>query len=768
MGTSLIGRVLALTQTDTPVPYTSRRLGALGSIFGGRGTASRGQQLAAMGSVGTLFAIVNRTSTSTAAVEWNLWRKAKSGKKEDREPVTAHAALDLWNRPNPFFTQGLLVETGQQHVDLVGEGALVVSYAPGIKNLPLELWPVRPDRIAPVPHPTKFIAGYVYTGPDGEKVPLERHEVLTMRMPNPEDPYRGMGPVQSILTDLDSVRYSAEWNRNFFLNGAEPGGIVEVPEQLSDEQFDEMSSRWRQQHQGVRNAHRVAILEQGKWVDRKYTQRDMQFVQLREATSETILEAFGMPKFAVGKVDDVNRAVAEASDAWFGKQLTVPRLERWRDMLNYGLLPLFGETGKGLEFDYVSPVTEDQEAENKTRDSKVAAFEKLLAAGVEPEAAMEYLGLPRMAIVVRGSDAPAEPDAPSEPSAVEQAKAHAEVVQKLYLGVKGSTLLAPAEGRAVLAKAGIELDDTEWAKVNPVEPPAEPDPEADDEENEDPGATPPAEDSAPPAAVGPGNALDHRPRPRAVIEGPDDIDLTPMQEDWEASLSKLMAGWTTISAAQREDLLAQIIDAVDAGKLTKLSALSADSADGAELLLRTMTACAEDAAGHVVREASAQGIEISPETPAEKVLKATAVVTAAILAAELALSAGREAMRVHNPDMTGRQVADLVEEHLRALSDAGPRTALGGALTGAQNAGRTETLLKGPVAALYASEKLDGATCKNCREVHGRFIGTSDGPNTTEEVRKLYPTSGYVNCLGRDRCRGTITGVWRPQQTEGE
>jgi len=65
----------------------------------------------AMGTVGTLFAIVNRTSNATAQVEWKLYRKASSGKPEDRQEVTVHPALDLWNKPNRFFTRQELVET---------------------------------------------------------------------------------------------------------------------------------------------------------------------------------------------------------------------------------------------------------------------------------------------------------------------------------------------------------------------------------------------------------------------------------------------------------------------------------------------------------------------------------------------------------------------------------------------------------------------------------------------------------------------------------
>ncbi len=51
------------------------------------------------------------------------------------------------------------------------------------------------------------------------------------------------------------------------LREAEPGGIIEVPTPLSDPDFDQLRDRWNEQHRGVANAHRVAILEHGKWIE---------------------------------------------------------------------------------------------------------------------------------------------------------------------------------------------------------------------------------------------------------------------------------------------------------------------------------------------------------------------------------------------------------------------------------------------------------------------------------------------------------------------
>lgn len=390
-----------------PVPYVGRAT-RLSIPFMHRNDAEA--HMRAMGSVGTLFAIVHRLANATSQVHWKLYRQAASGLDEDRTEVTRHAALDIWNKPNPFMPRQEFIESTQQHVDLTGEGWWVIARNPAMRSIPLELWPVRPDRIYPVPDPREFITGYIYRGPDGEQVPLRLDEVIHLRMPNPLDPYRGMGPVQSILTDLDSTRYSAEWNRNFFINSALPSGIIEAPEGLDDDAFDVLRDRWDEQHRGVAAAHRVAILEGGlKWVDRKFTMRDMQFAELREVSREVIREAFGFPKAMLGTVDDVNRANAEAGEVMFARWLVIPRLERIKQALNHDLLPLFGTTTTGLEFDYQDPVPENVELANATLLSQADAAEKLARVGYEPAAVLAAVGLPEIPYVGRQATAPPPP-----------------------------------------------------------------------------------------------------------------------------------------------------------------------------------------------------------------------------------------------------------------------------------------------------------------------------------------------------------------------
>jgi HK97 family phage portal protein len=653
-------------------------------------------QMAAMGSVGTLFVIVNRLSTAVAKAEWKLYRKAAPGSEDEREEVHVHPALDLWNQPNKHYSRRRFVETVQQHIDLTGEGWWVTSQNERARQLPLELWPVRPDRMAPVPSAVDYVAGYIYTDPDGREVPYKTDEVTSILMPNPLDPYRGLGPVQTILTDLDSARYTSEWNRNFFRNDATPGGVLELPGHLDDTEWDEFQDRWAETHKGIANAHRIAILEHGAVFKQiAFSMRDMQFAELRTVSRDVIMEAFGIHKAMLGISEDVNRSNAKTGEYTFAKWLVDDRLDRWRGALNGYLLPRYAD-GKNLEFDYASPVPEDEEAENAERESKANAAATLINAGLDHEDVLTWAELPPM----RMRALPAAPAAlpPGQPRTTARLTRR---VQAVATRVPRRALIAPRNAE-------------DW----------------------------PAED------------------PETVEE----TDLTPVQEAWETALAALLAVWAVDVIADWIDQLVSAVRAMLRRGEVDLSRLQIDTTAAEEILAEEMVTLASTAAEQVADEAAAQGVTLTPTEPAATALEDTARLMTALDAERLALSAGAETARVSSPDAEPDEVAERVREHLESLSDAGSKLVLGAALTSAQRAGRIETLASGPVGAVYASEVLDRNTCGPCREIHGRFICTTDD---LAPLFKLYPTAGYIDCEGGLRCRGTFAGVWRAQSTGG-
>lgn len=417
-------------------PYGYRR----GNMFDlGTGRASREQQMRAYGISGTVFSIVSLLQMAAAFPNWHLYKKQPvDGRRryttgdvgsDQRIEVIQHPAISLWNKPNDFHSGFEFREGCNQHQELTGETFWVMNRENAL-GIPTSLWYVRPDRMEPVPSPEDYLVGWIYSGPNGEQVPLQLDEVILEKLPDPLDSFRGAGPVSSIMSNIQQQKYATDYQRNLFLNGADPGGIVQVPNKLTDPEFDELVDRWRESHQGVARAGRVGVLENGaQWMPSGQTNKDLEYGNLRLANRDEIREAWRMHKSMLGTVEDVNRANAQTAEESFSAWMEIPRLERRKDTLNCKLLPLYGKGSEDIyEFDYDDPSPVNQEAANAELLVKSQAAQALIQAGFEPADVLEAVGLPDMAVAEKATQAPAlppgwVPQPPAVPAAPDNAPA---------------------------------------------------------------------------------------------------------------------------------------------------------------------------------------------------------------------------------------------------------------------------------------------------------------------------------------------------------
>jgi HK97 family phage portal protein len=487
MAKSLIGKMLnaAAASQSHPIPFANPYNARGGMLYGGN-TQDRFTMLQTMGGLGTLFAIVQLLSAGgPSSSEWRMYRKATDGRvrystsdsgSDMRTEVLQHLALQVWNSPNDFMTGSDFREIGWQFMELVGEWYWVLNRGPSGTAAPLEIWPVRPDRMEPVPDRDAFLKGWIYTGPNGEEVPLDTSEVIQMKYPNPSDIYRGMSAVQSLMADIDASRYTAEWSRNFFLNSATPGGIVQFSKRLSDDEFDEFTARWRESHQGVARGHRVGVLEQGAlWIPNTYSMRDMQFNELRSMSREIIREAYRIHSSMLGLSEDVNRANAQTAEEIHVAWHEITRLKRTRTTLNMKFLPMFGSTSKNVEFDFEDPTPGNPTEDNAELTAKSNAAAVLVKAGYDMDDVLLVVGLPPMksAPVPAPAPRPALPPggAPNQPPELEPSEesvtAMSNVIREVFseMGVTTEELKANDEFRRIGEMLRAELPGHRNGKV---------------------------------------------------------------------------------------------------------------------------------------------------------------------------------------------------------------------------------------------------------------------------------------------------------------
>lgn len=349
--------------------------------------------LEAYGRIYSLFGICLRRATAISEVKWRLYKVATNGK---RTLIPSHPILTLLEFANEFQTGSEIIELHQLYSDLVGRA---FWYVPKNKlGIPGEIWLLPPNKMRIVPSQKDFIQGYTLNI-GSEKIPFTKEEIIWFPMPDPLNPYGGIGYAQAAAIELDSEDYAGRWNRNFFYNSARADAVLEYEDTLSEEQFERLKEQWRAQHGGLSKAHKIAILEAGvKYKQIQVSQKDMDFPELRKQTRENLLFTFGMPLSVMGITENVNRANAEAGDYLFARWVVKPALTRIRNKLNEQLLPLFKLSGKvELDFDEVVPETVEQRrmsAESGIKAGYLTINDARLLTGWDPVPTGEQLLLP--------------------------------------------------------------------------------------------------------------------------------------------------------------------------------------------------------------------------------------------------------------------------------------------------------------------------------------------------------------------------------------
>ena len=313
--------------------------------------------LKAYGEIGWLFGCVSRIGQAIGEAEPRLYveRVARDGRKE-REEIHNHVLLDLLDYCNPFKTGYDFMMLTQFYLDLVGNSFwYVVNNRLGV---PGELWNIPPAFMHPVPDPKEFISGWVFRV-GTEEIPFERDEIIHLSYPNPDNPYWGLGPAQSIAVDLQTESFASRWNRNYFYNDAAVGTTIIYPEEISTDEYDRIKEQWRARHQGLGRAHKVAILSGGAKIEKAViSQRDMDFWKLRKLNRDNILGAFGMPLSVMGVSENVNRANAESGEYVFARWTIRPRLRLLAAKLTEGLARRYDPK---LKLEFTDPVPKDRE-----------------------------------------------------------------------------------------------------------------------------------------------------------------------------------------------------------------------------------------------------------------------------------------------------------------------------------------------------------------------------------------------------------------------
>ena len=185
-------------------------------------------------------------------------------------------------------------------------------------------------------------AGGVYTQDYNQKVmTLTPDELLHIPLFKLPGSFYGLGPVEAARITIGAVMAADTYAASYFGNAANPGGIIEVPGELTEEQAGTIGRDWNITHSGPYRAGKIGVLTGGaQFKPLSLNAQDAQLLDTRRFGLEEIARLFRVPISLLGHpvAGAMSFASVEAQNLSFVQHSLRPLLERIEQALS-SLLP---------------------------------------------------------------------------------------------------------------------------------------------------------------------------------------------------------------------------------------------------------------------------------------------------------------------------------------------------------------------------------------------------------------------------------------------
>jgi len=297
---------------------------------------------------------------------------------EDENAEINHPFEKLLDRPNPLQSRYEFLESVFSYRALTGN-AYVWLNRPSANVEPSEMWIIPSHKIRPVPDKNLYLRGYIYEPGDGQEIPLELHEVAHFKKFNPLNSFLGMSPIEALATVAVGDMAMTRWNTNFFdKDNAKVPGALAFADPIMDADWERMRADIRKEHGGVKRSL-MMLRNVGKggveWVNMAMSQKDMEFLNARNANRS---EIFSM--FAPG-LDSILAINATEANALSGKRTFIelgvwPAMVAVAEKFTNDVLPAYGPNLRA-EFDDIRITDRALELQEQAAFSQVGTVDEI-------------------------------------------------------------------------------------------------------------------------------------------------------------------------------------------------------------------------------------------------------------------------------------------------------------------------------------------------------------------------------------------------------
>jgi len=279
-----------------------------------------------------VYACVRVLAESVASLPLITYQRTTTGK----ERAINHALYGLLHdTPNSEMTSFEFREAMMGHVLLWGNAYAEIEL--NNRGDVLGLWPLRPDRMQVIRNQADELA-YRYQMADNSYTVFPQSRIFHLRGLS-SNGIVGYSPIQMARNAIGLSLATEEFGSRFFSNGARPGAVLQHPGQLGDKAYERLKSGWAEQHQGLSNAQRMAILEEGMKIETiGVPPDDAQFLETRLFQIQEIARIFRVPLHKIGELTHATFSNIEQQELHFVVDSLRSWLVRWEQAVTRDLI----------------------------------------------------------------------------------------------------------------------------------------------------------------------------------------------------------------------------------------------------------------------------------------------------------------------------------------------------------------------------------------------------------------------------------------------
>lgn len=293
-----------------------------------------------------------------------------------RQPLPPdHRISQILQRPNDEMDWAAFVEQLYIHDGIMGE--FFIQKRRNTLGEVLQLWPLRPDRVSPVPNKEGRVMHYEYSIP-GERAqpPIDAKDMIHRYQPDPLNDFRGLSPlvVGARAGDLDNN--AVDMLRAYFLNGGVPKGYLKFRRKVDKPDRDRAVQMWNERYGGVEGWSSTAALDDDvEYMPVGVNPKDLDMSSVLGVSETRLCQVYQVPPILIGArigLEFATYSNYSSARRSFWEETLFPKFRRLSAALTHGLAAEFDKSIL-IAFDF-APVGALQENEDALWKRAIGAW----------------------------------------------------------------------------------------------------------------------------------------------------------------------------------------------------------------------------------------------------------------------------------------------------------------------------------------------------------------------------------------------------------